>query len=248
MSQRLIHHVGTDGAIAMTTPGIKTKALVALGTQRGTIAGEAVRNFGQFKGFSTQFVFNQVGEMMRLSGGDRVKYASAFFFGITALGMIRLQSKRLAKGQGPADMSDPNLWVSAMMQGGSFGIFGDFLSAGLGGSNRYGKDFLMTMAGPSASVIDDAVKLIGGNVREVATGERANFGSELGKFVGSYTPGLNAPFLGIAAQRLFIDQARLFADPSGTRRSFMTMETKQRKEYNSKFWWRPGKMLPEFAR
>lgn len=248
LSQRMIHHVGTDAAIAMTQPGFKTRAGLALGGRRGTVLGEAARNLTQFKGYSVQFAMNQIGEILRLSGGDRVKYASALFFGTTALGMLSLQAKRLVKGQGLADMEDPDTWVAAMMQGGGLGILGDFVSAGLGGSSRYGKDFLMTLAGPSASFVDDTVKLIGGNIREAATGERANFGSEFFRYASTYTPGLNAPFLGLAAQRLFVDQARLMADPSGTRRSFMTMETKQRKEYNSRYWWRPGKMTPEFMR
>jgi len=248
LSQRLIHHVGTDGAIAMTQPGHKVRAALAFGGQRGTALGELARSGTQFKGFSTQYVLNQVGEMLRVSGGDRVKYASALLFGTTALGMISLQSKRLAKGQGLADMNDPSTWLAAMMQGGGIGILGDFVSAGLGGSSRFGKDFLMTMAGPSASFVDDAVKLVGGNIREAATGERANFGSELAKFAGNYTPGLNAPFLGIAAQRLMVDQARLWADPTGTRRSFMTMETKQRNEFGARYWWRPGQTRPEFLR
>lgn len=247
LAQRLLHHVGTDGAIGMTQPGFKVRAALAFGTQRGTASGELVRNLTQFKGFSTQFVLNQVGEMIRLSGGDRAKYAAALFFGTTALGMLSLQSKRLSKGQGPADTEDPATWVAAFMQGGSLGIFGDFASAGLGGTNRFGKDFLESIAGPSYALVDDTVKLALGNAREAAMGERANFASEAARYVGNYTPGLNVPFLGIAAQRLLIDQARLMADPSGTRRSFATMETKQRREFNSRYWWRPGRTLPEFA-
>lgn len=247
---RVIHHVGSESDLAMTIPQPRVRAAMAGRAQLGTITGEAARTLTQFKSFSTQFLLNQVGEMARKNGNDRVTHAATLMVGLTGLGAIAYQTKRALKGQGLADM-DPNteegraFWIAAFMQGGGLGILGDFAAAGMGGTNRVGKEFLSAMMGPGAGFVNDAYKMTFGNAQEAALGERANAGSEAVRFAGRYTPGLNLPILGIAAQRLVVDRLRLMADPSGTRRSFMTQEQKQRQEFNSRYWWRPGQTLPE---
>jgi len=246
--QRMIHHVGSETNLAMTIPQPKARAIMAGGAQSGTPMGEAARGVTQFKSFSTQFVMNQVGEMFRKHGADRASHAAVLFVGTVALGMVAMQTKRLLKGQGIADMSEPGTWGAAAMQGGGLGIVGDFMAAGFGGTNRFGQGALTTLMGPSFGFAEDFIKTTAGNIGEAARGERANFASEAVRFGSRYTPGLHLPILGIAAERLFVDQIRLIADPSGTRRSFMTMEQKQRHDFNSKYLWRPGQVLPEALR
>lgn len=248
--QRVIHHVGSESDLAMTIPQPRVRAAMAGRAQAGTVTGEMARTATQFKSFSTQFLINQVGEMARKQGTDRAGHAATLLVGLTGLGAVAYQSKRMLKGQGAADM-DPTteegraFWRAAFMQGGGLGILGDFAAAGMGGTNRFGQEFLSSMLGPGAGFVNDAFKVTFGNAGEAARGERANAGSEALRFAGRYTPGLNLPILGIAAQRLVVDRMRLMADPSGTRRSFMTQEQKQRQEFNSRYWWRPGQTLPE---
>lgn len=251
--QRVIHHVGSESDLAMTIPQPRVRAAMAGRAQAGTVTGEIARTATQFKSFSTQFLINQVGEMARKQGTDRVSHAATLLVGLTGLGAIAYQSKRLLKGQGAAEM-DPStdegraFWAAAFMQGGGLGVLGDFAAAGMGGTNRFNQEFLSSLLGPGAGFVNDAFKTTFGNVGEAARGERANSASEAIRFAGRYTPGLNLPFIGLAAQRLVTDRLRLVADPSGTRRSFMTQEQKQRQEFNSRYWWRPGRALPEFAR
>ena len=252
-ASRMLHHVSTDAAIATSTPGARTQGRMTFGLAAGTAGGEAARAGGQFRGFAVQNMMNHYAELMRLSAGDRVKYATYLFTATTVLGMASLQAKRLTKGQGLADM-DPfteegrHTWLGAMFQGGGLGIFGDFLSAGFGGTNRMGGGFAETVAGPTVGVAQDAFDLIAGNAAKTLSGERANFGSEAAKFAGRYAPFIGLPYLNVAAQRLIIDQLRLEADPAGTRRSFVTMEQAQRRDYGAQSWWRAGQPLPDFLK
>ena len=248
-SQRLIHHTFSETALAMTLPSPSTRAGLAGRAQAGTPMGELARTLTQFKGFPTQFVVNNIGELLRKQGADRAAHAAILVAGSMSLGMLALQTKRLLKGQGLAEM-DPyteegrHAWIGALLQGGGLGIVGDFASAGLGGQNRFGQDLVTTLTGPGVGFAQDLVKTTLGNVGEAARGERANAASEAIRFASRYTPGLHLPVLGIASERLIVDKLRLLTDRTGTQRSFVTTEKKQRDEFNSKYWWRPGRTLP----
>lgn len=245
---QLVYTAKKFGNLAMTIPDTRTRALMNMGGQRGTLLGEGARMATQFKSFGTQFIVNQVGQMLQLQGAvPRAVYGLKVLAGTTALGMVSMQIKRLLKGQELADMTDYRVQLSAVMQGGGFGIMGDFFNTATQQS-RFGHGLVTTLAGPAFGAAEDVAALTLGNVGQAARGEQANFTSEAIKLGGKYVPFANAPFLGIAFQRLLVDQARLWADPSGTRRSFMTMEQKQRQEFGSRYWWRPGSTRPEFAR
>ena len=234
--------------LGMTVPDAKTLGMMTQGTQVGTKAGEAIRMSSQFKSFGTQFFLNQVGQIMQQpTRYSQVGYAAKLLAGTAALGMVSLQIKRLLKGQGLADMTEHRTQFSAIMQGGGFGILGDFFNTATQQS-RFGHGLVTTLAGPAFGAAEDVAALTLGNIGQAARGEQANFGSEATRLAGKYVPYANAPFLGIAFQRLVVDQNRLWLDPSGTRRSFMTTEQKQREEFNSKYWWRPGQTAPEFMR
>ncbi len=234
--------------LGMTIPDVKTQGMMALGTQRGTVAGEAARMATQFKSFGTQFFINQVGQIMQLpTMHARVGYATKLLAGTAALGMASMQIKRLLKGQGLADMSQHQTQVSAIFQGGGFGIVGDFFNTATQQS-RFGHGLVTTLAGPAFGAAEDVAALTLGNIGQAARGEQANFGSEATRLAGKYVPFANAPFIGVAFQRLAVDQARLWMDPAGTRRSFMTTAQKQREDYNAVNWWKPGQTLPEALR
>lgn len=245
---QLVYTSRRFATLGMTVPDAKVRGMMTLGTQAGTLPGEATRLAMQFKTFGTQFFVNQVGQIMQLpTNSARIGYATKLLAGTAALGMVSLQIKRLLKGQGLADMSDHGVQVSAIVQGGGFGVVGDFFNSATQQS-RFGHGLVTTLAGPAFGAAEDVAALTLGNIGQAARGEQANFGSEALKLVGKYAPFANAPFMGIAFQRLAVDQARLWADPSGTRRSFMSMEQRQREDYGSQYYWRPGSTLPEFAR
>jgi hypothetical protein len=250
---RLIHTVQTEGRIAMTVPDARVRAAMGGGMQVGTVGGEAARFLTQFKSFGSQFALNSIGRLLSPEmAGRRFKYGTALIAGTTALGMLSLQVKRLLKGQGLAE-TDPTTeegrktWLAAVFQGGGVGILGDLAGSAFG-QNRFGQSPLSSLAGPGVGAAGDVLNLTFGNAGQILRGEDTNTASEAVKLAGRYAPLVNLPYLGIATQRLVIDQLRLMADPSGTRRSFMSTEQRQRQEFGSKFWWRPGQTSPEFLR
>lgn len=247
-SQRLSYHIKSDVDLMTTKPQAATRAALTGYTQPGTGAGEVARSLMHMKGYPAQFTMNWTNELLAAGSWKNKAAASAVMFaGMLTLGMFSLQLKRLAKGQGLADMTSTKVWGMAALQSGGMGIYGDFLANAFG-ENRFGQDFLTTMAGPTVGFINDTVKLTAGNIGQGVRGERANFPSEAIKYASRYTPGLNLPVVGLGVQRLFVDQLRLAVDPSGTRRSFMAEESKAKTDYNSKYLWRRGELLPEFLK
>jgi len=239
--------------LGMTVPDVKTRGMMAMGGQRGTPLGEAALSATQFKSFGTQFFLTQVGQIMQLEGRvAKVAYTAKLLAATTALGLVSFQIKRLLKGQGLAEM-DPTTdegrraIFSGMMQGGGFGIVADPIVSATQES-RFGHGLVTSIAGPTFGALEDVAALTLGNVGQAARGEQTKFASEAIKLGAKYTPFANAPFLGLAYQRLMVDQARLWADPSGTRRSFMTTAQKQREDYGAKNWWANGQTLPEGLR
>lgn len=246
--KRLTYYLGSETNLVTSEATAIDRAFLQGYHQKGTFGQTVASSASQYKGFVVRFTKNQIGEFMRQADPkDRAAFGARFLFGMLTLGMISYQSKRIIKGQGMADMSNPNTWIAAFLQSGGLGIFGDFAVAGFG-ENRYGHTFLTTLAGPTAGAIDDVVKLTAGNIGQAARGEKANFASEAVKFAGRYTPLAHLPVLGLAYDRLFIDQIRIMADPTGTRRSFMSEETRDKNTYGSQAWWKRGQTLPEFLK
>lgn len=131
-------------------------------TRPGTLAGEAVRYFMQFKGFPIAFsqrvlgraMFGQAADASMVQNGAHI---GAIIAGLGVAGYMSMVIKDLAKGYWPPrDPTDPKVWAAALVQGGAFGIYGDFL---FGEVNRYGGDPVTTFAGPAVGSAGDLLKL-----------------------------------------------------------------------------------------
>jgi hypothetical protein len=165
------------------------------------------------------------------------------------MGALAVQMKQLASGKDPRDMNPDSVegmkfWAAAAAQGGGLGIFGDFFFSD---ANRFGKGPVSTFMGPVASAGDDLMRLTAGNMQQLLTGEETNFTSEAVRMAGHYTPIASSLFYTkLAYQRLLIDQLTLMTDRKANAR-FKRMESRLRKEYGQKYWWRPGKVTPKRA-
>ncbi|MCP6242672.1 hypothetical protein NL433_27115, partial [Klebsiella pneumoniae] len=56
-----------------------------------------------------------------------IKFLASYIAGTTLAGMFANQMNSLLTGNDPLDMTKPTTWVQALLKGGSFGIYGDFL-------------------------------------------------------------------------------------------------------------------------
>ena len=144
---------------AIPTPGARERAIMNQGHERGTVVGEALRLFAQFKSFPITILTKGMG---RASATGGVVAMAQMFIGMTVLGYAAMSVKDILRGREPLNIFNPDNWkdgnvlISAMLQGGGLGIYGDFL---FGRANDYGGTFTTTLLGPAAQTADDLYDL-----------------------------------------------------------------------------------------
>ena len=232
----------TTQAIPQAT--IRSRAFLRGGTKKGTIAGEIIEGFAQFKSFPTTIIQNNLQRYMTLEGwGNKIQYGLDFFVTMAIAGALGLQGREMLKGRDPMDMMDPKFWGKAILTGGGTGIIGDFFFAN---RNEYGRGLGATLAGPQVGFINDFLNLTVGNAYEFAMGEDTKIGRESVTFLQRYFPGSSAWYGRLALERLAWDNLKKMVDPEADA-SFRRFQRKRLREFNQEHWWAPGENLPERA-
>lgn len=141
---------------AVLEPDAKTRSILRQGTSAGTVPGEALRFALQFKSFPIAYAQKVLGRqiygMEGSSRGEAIRSFTRLIIMSTLFGYGAMTIKDLLKGKTPRNPADPRTWVSAFIQGGGAGIFGDFL---FGEYNRFGGSLAATLAGPAAGTLSD---------------------------------------------------------------------------------------------
>lgn len=245
---------------AVLEPDARTRAVLRQGTQPGTVPGELMRFFGQFKSFGVSFIQKAAGR--ELYGRDYVPTEfgkglrpfkelrqamssgspSAQIFGManlvawsTLFGYMALAAKDLFKGKEPRDPTDPKVWMASFVQGGGFGIYTDFL---FGEASRFGNKPLETLAGPFASRAASAIDVVQ-QARLTATGEEADLASKLFRFGQSSTPFANLFYVKPILDYAIFYRIQEWMNPGSMQR----MEQRVQRENNQQFLLRPSEVV-----
>jgi len=231
-----------DHAILM--PDVRSRSIMTMGTQRGTWSGETARLVGMYKSFPLLMIQKHLYRGASLHGtANKMAYLSQLTIGLTVMGAIALQAKEIAMGKNPRDMEDPRFWRAAYLQGGGMGIFGDFIFAE---SNRFGRSFMSTLAGPGWGLADDIWNISKGNIDTWIEGKDTNISADMIQFLRRYTPGGTIWYLKGIYNRTILDQLQKLADPKAYKK-FRTKIKKRQREYGQDYWWKPGSITPESA-
>ncbi|WP_024349630.1 hypothetical protein [Aurantimonas coralicida] len=238
----------SERSVPSGTPN--ARSFVTGNLPRGTPAGEAIDFALQFKSFGLSFTTLQVEALQQIlasqSGGrgSAANYAGALVLTATLGGAMAMQIKSLADGKDLEDMSAPSFWFKAMVTGGGFGLFGDFVN---GSSNRFGQGFAGTLIGPAVAFLDDAAQLTVGNAIQFATGEDTKLGREAVNFAGRYTPVASSWWATRGAyRRLMLDQLQWLVDPDADK-SFKAKASQLKSRTGQEYWWPPGQAEPSRA-
>ncbi|MEX2628644.1 MAG: hypothetical protein WD341_01810 [Tistlia sp.] len=239
---KLMGMVLEETAFAVPTPGAVERATILGSTRPGTLSGELLRTFGQFKSFAVSMALTHGMRGLRQArGGDHGQYLASIVLSMTVMGAWAMQMKEIAKGREPRDMADHRFWAAAFVQGGGAGIFGDFLYAGI---SREGRSFAATfLGGPAFGIIDDVASLTAGNIATAAGGDDANWGRDMVRFLRHNTPGSSVWYARLALDRLLFDQLQTQLDPD-YRQGFRRLEQRYRQEFDQDFFWAPGEAVP----
>lgn len=239
--------VQSEMDFAVPTPSVEARSLITLGKRPGTVAGELLRAAGMYRSFPVTMVLSHLARGMNLTNfRHRGQYLASLFIGTTVMGALAYQGKNVVKGRDPLDMTEPEFWGAAMLQGGGLGIFGDFLAAGTGGRNRYGNTFLATLGGPMATFGQDVAEAFSpSDLFDQASRERAV--RDRADALLRYVPGSSLWYTRVAFERLVADQVQQLVDPAAARQRWSRSDRYWREQVGTETWWRHGDLVPNRA-
>lgn len=233
----------TERDFAVIDSNPRTRAMMIGNSKAGTFWGEARRYFAMYKTFPLTVLTHHMSRMFSLgSATSKAGYAIALFLPMTLMGYLTVQAKNFVNGKKTLPADNWKTWVSAAASGGALGILGDFLFSE---ESRTGNSLIATLVGPGGSLIEDIWKITGGAAKRKIQGDDVAYRAEVLDFIKRYTPGGNMWETKLAMERLIFDQVAMMIDAKAQKR-FRRIEKKFRKDYGTGYWWRPGKLKPEF--
>jgi hypothetical protein len=238
--------VESQFAIIETTQ--RVRSILTAGRPAGTFWGEVMRNSALFKGFPVTVLNLHLRRMMQTRGVARKgEYLAWLFIGTSVMGALGEQLSQVSKGRDPLNM-DPSkeggtaFWAQSFLRGGGAGLFGDFLFSDV---NRFGGGIASSLLGPVlGSELSKGWELTVGNVQELFKGKDTHAGREIARFAEMMMPGRSLWYARVGLERLLFDELEAAVDPKA-HQSFRAIESRARRDYHQRFWWRPGQALPE---
>ena len=241
LATRLMEMVEGETNFAVPSSSLRGRVALTGETRPGTISGEMTRSFAMYKNFGVTLVNTHLMRGMAQPGAKgKGRYFADLIISTTIMGALALQLKEMSKGRDPRPMTDNAFWLAAFLQGGGLGIFGDFMFSDI---NRFDRGLAETIAGPVVGFADDVRKLTIGNLVEASQGKDTNAARELIRFAARYTPGSSLWYTRLGLERMVIDQLQLMADPKA-RSNMRRIESRYRREFGQKYWWKPGETAP----
>lgn len=239
---KLLGTVLDETNMAIIEPGAREKSFMHGGVLRGTVKGELVRSFWQFKSFSIAMMMRHFKRAMaQETGWGRAGYMSALIASTTILGGMAVQLGEIAGGRDPKNILDddtlgvPGLrfGAAAFLKGGSLGLYGDFLFSN---QTQGGQSALAALGGPIAGDIESIFKLKG----TAADGNVDSTGGNLVRLLKSHTPAANLWYTKAATDHMIFHQMQEYFSPGYLR----NMRRRARKDFGQSFWWAPGEGTP----
>jgi len=250
LDRSLRTYVNDRVSYAVLEPDARTRSILNQGTRPGTVMGDLNRFLTQFKSFPAAYMQKTLGRelygrgyaptplgegyrgskdliaALRNGNGEKLGLAQLLLW-TTAFGYLSMSSKDAIKGREPRPADDPKTWIASMVQGGGFGIFGDYL---FGEASRFGNRPLESAAGPTLSTAASAFDLWN-KVRSGDDAAASSFNLALNN-----TPFLNLFYTRIALNHLFLYSVQEAMNPGSLRRT----EQRIQKENGQQFLIRPS--------
>lgn len=227
---RLHHTVRNEVEFAVPSATARARAIAyGAGGAPGTLRHLIGTNLFAYRMFGVSVVHTHVMRALaERANGDHGRYLARYVIATVMGGALAAQLKMIADGKDPEDMTTGAFWGKAALQGGGFGILGDFI--GPATTNRFGQSFSSTLAGRFVSAGDDVAQILK---------SPEHLDALIG--VGSrYVPGSRLWYARLAYNRLIVDELRQMADPAGFRRRTRRQLTMAARERNQRYWWPPA--------
>lgn len=256
--------VSDEAQFAIINPDMATRAVATGGgLPAGTLRGEAMRSFMQFKSFPTAMITRHWGRLFDTPQGlegapagfgaqtetgasiNRIAVMAGLNVSLMMLGAIVLQEKSILAGKDPYDMTDPKFWMKAMGQGGGLGYVGDFLTKDP--TEQRGNNWEQAggvVLGPAGGAVAGLVGDLGvTNAWEAAKGKDTHAAGEAIRWANSQLPYASLWQMKGAWEHFFIHNAQEAVNP----RYLERMRERALKDWRQDYYWVPGEALPKRA-
>lgn len=172
VGDKVIEMIQSETDFAVPTVDLRTRATMNSIGQRGTWAGEIARSAFLFKSFGLTVLNLHGRRMLDMDGWSAARYAAGLTVLTTLAGAMAVQMKEVQKGRDPLPMESKAFWGKAMLQGGGWGIFGDFIGSS---ESRFGTSLGVTATGPLFQTASNVADLTVGNAMRLARGDDTKF-------------------------------------------------------------------------
>jgi|TARA_Y100000015_G_scaffold20015_1_gene19391 hypothetical protein len=222
-------------------------SLVAGGARPGTVQGEFVKSFLQFKQFPLAFMFGHITKGMGRKGAfKKAGYLTDLIISTTIMGALAYEMKQIAKGKEPTPITELNkdqyasYVLGNLLRGGGLGFMGDFLF-----STQYGgaKGGAGTILGSIPMLGLEILDFTFGNALRTIKGKDVNYGGDLADLIKKNFPGGSLWYARLALERWVFDNISKFIDPKYYKKRKRLIK-RVRKEEGTEFFWSPGDNLP----
>jgi hypothetical protein len=230
-----------DDAIFM--PGVKETFTQTAGKKRGTTVGEIARFFMQFKSFPLMAVKKGIYRTAKTKG---IPAMANLILWTTGMGYLAGTAKDLVAGKKPKDPivwtkkdgwreEGIKTWAAAFAQGGSLGIYADFLT---NARSKYGGTVISTSLGPTA---DLATQLIDTFIGKPKEGNFDKIPKDTLRILKQNLPYQNLWYTRLLLDHYIMNGLQEAINPGYTERK----ENWAKKEYNQEYWLPPTES-PQF--
>jgi hypothetical protein len=256
--------VTDESQFAVINPDLATRAIVTGGGMpAGTVRGEAMRSFMQFKSFPLAMLtrhwrrifdtpqglqgapLGYGAQSARGAAVNRIALLAGLNVSLMMLGAVVLQNKALVSGKDPYDMTEGKFWTRALAQGGGAGYLGDLLLKDP--TEQRGntvEQTVGTILGPGAGSVAGLVGDLGVvNAWEAAKGKDTHAGAEALRWVNNQLPYVGLWETRAAWEHWFLHNAQEALNPGYLAR----MQQRSMKDWGQGYWWAPGEALPDRA-
>lgn len=203
-------------------------------------SGDLLKSFMLFKTTPMAGMRQMVTRAQDLETLPAVKYLASYIAGTTLAGMFANQMNALLSGNDPLDMTKPQTWLQALLKGGSFGIYGDFLFQD---HTQYGSSIAGILGGPVLGFAEQLSKTVLTNSQKAMAGEDTTFTADALKTARMITPFANLWYTKAITNHLILQQLQEMANPGYNAR----VRDRAMREFNTTSWWEPGEETPRRA-
>lgn len=235
---KLLGMVDEEINMAVIEPGAIERSMTKMGTQKGTWKGEITRSFFLFKSFPLALITRHWSRgLSQGTAGGKAAYMASLIAGTTILGAAAQQISQVINGKDPQDMSKGKFWASALMKGGSLGVYGDFL---FNTNTAGGNTPLGTISGPVAGYVEDLIGLTHGNIIKYAKGQKTNAAGDAVQLLKNNIPLQNLWYTKAVTDRLIFNQLQEMVSPGYMSR----VEARAKRDFGQQYFWKPGAVSP----